>query len=544
VELRCTGLALGGRGVCRTDADPSGIVVFVPGCLAGERLSARVTRLHDRFAEAALLSVHAPPAEERVAPACALAGVCGGCSLQHLRYDAQLSAKGEHVREALQRLGGFAQPPVLPARAAAAPLRYRNKTEFSVLPGPKGGPPLVGLLRAASSELVDVPACPLQSEEADSVLSSLRAWLARHAAAGGDGAALLRRVMLRTASAPGGGPRLVQVDLMPPPEEGEQPLLAALAAHLREQHPNLVSAVSTRSQPAPAPGRGGRRAPPPPPPRDATRTLAGEAALPMRLGGLEFRVSSRSFFQVNERTAETLLAVVIAAAALPRTGAPRILDLFCGTGALSLPLLASSPSATLLGVDVSEAAVADARAAARAAGLGGRASFRAANLASLAPMAAAEGEAEWDCVLVDPARAGLAKPLVAFLRTCRARRLVYTSCDGESTQLRELCARVLTPLQRQRRRGTCARCACSRGGGGWSRCSRWTCSRRRATSKRWPRSCARVRRSDSRGFPAKLNKRECVHSIVSRSSPTLRAMASLTTSRCPPAAASARRRPA
>jgi len=449
LELRCTGLALGGRGVCRVD--DSRFVVFVPGALPGETVSARVTRLRDRYGEAALVCVLSPSAT-RVEPACPLFGSCGGCSLQHLLYDSQVASKTQHVHDALQRIGGFSAPAVLPALRSPQALGYRNKVEFTIAPSSHAGkPPLVGLLRAGSeADVVDVPSCALQHPEADAVLGTLRSWLALNAASLPAG--LLRRVMLRSSRGADAAVQL-QVDLLTeqPPAAPPHPGVAALARHLRQRHATICSLVNTHAPPPPPPpgGHAGarRRAPPPPPPaREATRLLEGEPTLPMQLGGIDFSVSSRSFFQVNGTGgAEALLAAVAAAAALPAAGSPAVLDLFCGTGALSLPLLAGGPpGTTLLGVDLSAAAVADATAAAAAAGLAGRAKFRVADLGAAAPLAADAAGRPWDLVLVDPARAGMAPALLTFLRGCAAARLVYVSCDP-ATQARDLHALCQQP---------------------------------------------------------------------------------------------------
>ena len=454
LQLSCSALAVGGRGVCRVVSLPAtSMVVFVAGALPGELLEARVSSVHARFAEAELESV-SRPSPDRVSPPCPLSGSCGGCQLLHLSYTAQLAAKGQLVAESLARVGSFADTSSLVRSPLASPsaLRYRNKMEFTVAPGPVAGPPLVGLQRAGSAELVDVPSCPLQSEAADAVLATVRAYLAAHAtqlpafdAASGRG--LVRRLMLRTSAAG------VQVDVLVSSEaQASDAALARLAAHLAARHPEVVSVVSTLLPPLPPsqPAHGGRRrAPPPPPPREATRTLHGSATLPMSLGGVSFDVSSRSFFQVNPSQAERLLGIVRSAACLVSDGdAPAsVLDLFCGTGALSLPLLAACPGATLLGVDASPSAVADAGAAARSAGLGGRAKFRVANLSdrkALVQKWLLEGEKGkgYDVLLVDPARAGLAPPMVSFLRAARAKRLVYVSCDPGTLarDLRALCA--------------------------------------------------------------------------------------------------------
>ena len=96
-------LAAGGDGVGRT---LDGRVVFVPFTVPGDRVRVRIERQRRRHAHARLLAIEAPgPA--RVAPACAVFERCGGCTWQHVRYEAQLEAKAQILRDALARLGGI-----------------------------------------------------------------------------------------------------------------------------------------------------------------------------------------------------------------------------------------------------------------------------------------------------------------------------------------------------------------------------------------------------------------------------------------------------
>src|SRR5262245_15127922 len=106
VDLRIDALAAGGDGVGRT---AEGRVVFVPGTAPGDRVQARVVALHSRYARAVVDQL-VEPSPARVAPACAVFGVCGGCSWQHVDYAVQCEAKRTIVVGALRRVGRLALP--------------------------------------------------------------------------------------------------------------------------------------------------------------------------------------------------------------------------------------------------------------------------------------------------------------------------------------------------------------------------------------------------------------------------------------------------
>ncbi|RME00959.1 MAG: class I SAM-dependent RNA methyltransferase, partial [Calditrichaeota bacterium] len=126
VEIQIESLAYGAEGVGRVD----GYVVFVERGLPGQRVKARILRAKKSHTRAKILQV-LEQSPDYVPPICRHFPDCGGCSIQHLQYDKQLEAKTTQVRDILQRLGGFENPPVAPALPSPKPFFYRNKMEFT-----------------------------------------------------------------------------------------------------------------------------------------------------------------------------------------------------------------------------------------------------------------------------------------------------------------------------------------------------------------------------------------------------------------------------
>lgn len=128
LELLIDSIAAGGAGVGR---DPDGRAVFVHRTAPGERVRARVLEAKQRWARAGLLRVLDAAPARREAP-CRFYSRCGGCTLEHLQYDAQLAAKAGIVADALSRIGGIS---IEPPRVVASPsqLRYRNRVSFTLV---------------------------------------------------------------------------------------------------------------------------------------------------------------------------------------------------------------------------------------------------------------------------------------------------------------------------------------------------------------------------------------------------------------------------
>jgi 23S rRNA (uracil1939-C5)-methyltransferase len=141
-------IAAGGAGLARI----AGKTAFIAGSAPGETVRCRITAEHRSWVQADLVEViEAGP--DRVTPACALYGKCGGCNLQHLNYTAQLAAKTAILTEAFIRIGGFHPPQ--PTGFSAESWEYRNRMQFHVTPASWG------LKARKKSEIVPVPDCPI-----------------------------------------------------------------------------------------------------------------------------------------------------------------------------------------------------------------------------------------------------------------------------------------------------------------------------------------------------------------------------------------------
>jgi len=163
LELTIASLAGGGDGVGRA---AGGRVCFVPFSAPGDRVRVRVVKEHARFARGEIVELLAA-GPSRTTPECPVFGVCGGCAWQHVRYDAQLEAKREILRSALERVGRLRLPGPIELMPCPAPYRYRTRTRVLV----EGG--RVGYRRRRSHALCATSHCPVLVPELDAVLAQL-----------------------------------------------------------------------------------------------------------------------------------------------------------------------------------------------------------------------------------------------------------------------------------------------------------------------------------------------------------------------------------
>jgi 23S rRNA (uracil1939-C5)-methyltransferase len=403
VEVRIESLAYGGNGVGRLD----GFVVFVRGGLPGDVVRARATKVKRGFADAVATAV-LEPGPDRVEAPCRHFGVCGGCRFQDLAYEKQVEAKETQVRDALTRLGGFEDPPVLPIVPARSQYGYRNKLEYSFAAGPDGVGLVLGFHRAGRwDEVIDVEECLLTTDVGNAIREAVKAWARSEELEPYDQntqSGYLRHLVVREGRNTG---QVLVMLVTAPGEKFDADFLIETLTRFPEVR-SIHWAVNDR--PAEVTNL-------------PTRLLWGEPSIEEELLGLRFRIRPNAFLQTNTEMAEILYALARDAAGL--TGAETVYDLYCGTGTIALALAANA--ASVWGVEISEESVACAIENARINGID-NAQFFAGNVGqSLEELAERAGPP--DVIVVDPPRAGLAGKALRRTGALEAPRVVYVSCN-------------------------------------------------------------------------------------------------------------------
>jgi len=430
LDLVISDLAFGGNGVARKD----GYAIFVKGALPGQTVTARITKRKKSFAEARIEAVLVP-SPDQVEPECRHFGSCGGCLWQHLDYAKQAEAKARQVADCLARIGGLDAPPVDAPLAAPSPYGYRNKMEFSFgerlwhdAPPPRrepGSPPPreFGLgfhARGRFDRIVNIEECHLTAPWFADVVRAVRA----AAEASGfapyetrDHAGFFRFLVLREGVHTGDS----MIHLVTyPAAEGSPEEAAALAVldAARAAQPAV-----TRLLPGVTASRASVAF------CESHRTVHGSAVIRERLLDDLFEIGPNTFFQTNTRQAEALFTLALEMAGGPVETA---YDLYCGVGALTLPL--SHRAARVTGVELIDDAVTAAR---RNAEISGRdnATFLCADMkTALTPAGIVDDSGAViagppELIVVDPPRDGMHPDVVKGIAGLRPGRLVYVSCN-------------------------------------------------------------------------------------------------------------------
>ena len=406
LTLRIERLSSDGSGVAHS---PDGETVFVPGAAPGDEADVRIVKDCKRYAFGILDHLRTP-SPDRIPVDCAVAGPCGGCSLRHLDYTAELRAKQENVTDAFRRIGGL-DVPVLDICPSPEVDRYRNKVQFPVGLD-KNGNPCIGFYAGRTHRIVPCPDCKLQP----GVLNDIGNALCRFFAENGiqpyneeTGRGLVRHIFLRRGAHSG------QIMVCLVCTRPNLPHADALCTRLREQFADIATILLNVNSKNTNVILG-----------TETHTLYGPGYIEDTLCGVPVQLGPLSFYQVNTLAAERLYGIAAQYAQL--TPDDLLLDLYCGMGTIGLSMV--DHCRELVGVEIVPEAIESAKSNAARMGdaVAAKSRFFCADAGQAATRLAAEG-LHPDVVMLDPPRKGCDEATLSAVVRMAPRRVVYVSCN-------------------------------------------------------------------------------------------------------------------
>lgn len=402
VLLDITDVTREGSGVAKLD----GYTVFVGGTLPGERVQAHVIKAKPKYAIAKAEKI-IRKSGDRVETRCAHFPACGGCALQHVRYERQLAMKANDVVQTLKRIGNVELPEMPEIIGMAEPWHYRNKAQFPVQM--QNGKMQSGFYAPKSHRLIPVEHCAIQSEAANRLVTETVLLCNRLGIAAYDEeqkTGVLRHILVREGLE---GQTLVCLVVTKESFPGRD----ALAQGLMEQGVAgvvvNVNAENTNVILGPA-----------------TAVIAGASVIQAAIGKTKYEISAPSFFQVNPAQTEQLYETVRQFADLQDH--ETVYDVYCGAGTISLYLAKEKPNCHYIGVEIVPEAIANAK---RNRALNGvdeaHAEYLCGKAEEIIPTRIKTTKA--DCVIIDPPRAGCEESLLKAVSEADPKRIIYVSCD-------------------------------------------------------------------------------------------------------------------
>lgn len=419
-----------GKSLARLD----GKVIFVEQVVPGDVVDIRLGKNKKDWAEGYPVKFHSY-SKDRVEPFCSHFGVCGGCQWQMLPYQMQLQFKQKQVQDNLQRIAKIKLPPIQPIIGAVNTKFYRNKIEYTfateeytpykpslhsaedTLERPDSNWAAGFHARGFWSKIVDIQKCYLQAEPTNAVRLAVKEFAKANNYSFYDlrnQYGFIRTMQVRLCET---GVWMVNIVF----GEDDKTKREKLLNHILEKFPNITSLLYTINTKQ----------------NDSLHNLEaisfyGKGYVVEHLEEFRFKIGPKSFFQTNTKQGTELYKITRDFAEL--TGKEILYDLYCGTG--SIGIFCSKNAAKIIGVEMIEEAIADAKENALLNNLT-HTNFYAGDVIDICTDDFFAQQGRPDVIITDPPRAGMHEKLVRKIIEIAAPVVVYVSCNP-ATQARDL----------------------------------------------------------------------------------------------------------
>jgi len=394
------GIGSSGEGVGRVDD----FTVFVPFALPGETVKVTINMVKKTYATGKLIDI-VTPADNRIEPTCELYGICGGCQLQHITYEGQLSLKTQKVKDVIERIGHQNPDLVKPALGPKEPWAYRNKMQMPV--GGARGDIQMGFYAMGSHDIVQGTNCPIQ-DDGNNTIAQVCYDIAKELDVEPydehTGKGVLRHVIGRIGQSGWMVILVTATDYLPHKEAWVKnitnriPQVETIVHNVNGKRTNVILGPTNH-------------------------VIYGDGTITDHIKDLRFNLSPHSFFQVNPEQTTVLYDQALAYADLK--GNETVIDAYCGTGTISLFL--AHKAKHVIGIEIVEPAIINARENARRNGYDNT-EFIVADAAVEMPKLYKAGVRP-DVIVFDPIRAGCKEEVLTSAASMVPNRIVYVSCN-------------------------------------------------------------------------------------------------------------------
>lgn len=417
IELDITSSGMDGEGVGRLD----GVVVFVPQAMVGEKVKASITQVKKSFITAKVIKVLEPSAD-RVKPLCPKFFQCGGCEMQHIRYEKQLEIKRANIINLFNK--NHIDCEVQEVVPCEKQYGYRNKAQIPIRK--EKDKLLVGYYRKGSHSIVEfcggdeanaleqtgLGRCPLHSRHMQEFVDCIADFIEKENISCYDevsGKGIVRHICIRQIEENFACVLVINSSSLPKADVLVKKLKYlgygfSLSININTKRTNVIFG-------------------------DKTKTIFGEERLKGSTLGVEFKVSPTSFLQVNDEMRDKLYSYVNSL--IDEGGC--VIDCFSGIGILSNVLAKKADK--VIAIEILKEAVADAKELAKDNGNSKKIENYCDDASNILPKVVKKNPNA--IFVVDPPRKGLSESVINTLIEAEPSKIVYISCEP-STLARDI----------------------------------------------------------------------------------------------------------
>jgi len=407
----CIDLSSEGKGVTFYD----GLIVFVDGLFLHEKADIEIEYYRAGAAYGKIKKLY-NPSKDRIQPKCMVCTACGGCQFQQLNYKAQLKYKQNKVLNDLVRIAHLEKPIVKETIGMENPYNYRNKIQVPL--GYNYKKQIIsGFYREKSHEIIPIDKCYIEDLRAPKIIKTIKQLMPSFKMPPYDedsGFGLLRHILIRTSHYK----KEIMVVLVTSKDTftGRNnfvkelvrrcPEITTIINNVNERHTNVVLG-------------------------EKEETLYGKGFIEDILCGLTFKISSKSFYQINPIQCEILYSKALELASLNKEDV--VLDAYSGIGTIGL--IAAKSVKKVLSVEIVKEAIRDGIRNAKVNSIN-NVEFICDDASEYIRKIVANKE-KIDVVIMDPPRNGSDLNFLNSVLTLKPRKIIYISCDP-STLSRDL----------------------------------------------------------------------------------------------------------
>lgn len=391
-----------GMGVSHID----GFCVFIPYTVDGDVVLAKILKVKTGYAYAKLSKI-ITPSEYRVKAPCPAFSKCGGCQLMHIDYKKQLEIKKDIIENALKRIGKL-DVGVSEMIGADKPSRYRNKMIFPIGID-KNGKKICGFYRERSHDIIPLDDCLLGDEIISKIIKEVMNFIEKYKITvynEEQHKGIVRRLFIRYGFNTDEMMVVLSINAKTLPHYDEfAKIISSVSAKIK----SVILNFNTKKTNAVL--------------GDTNAVIFGKETISDTLCGMKYEISPHSFFQINPYQTEKLYQKALKLAEISEND--KVMDLYCGIGTISL--CAAKKAKSVIGVEIVEQAIIDARKNAEQNGIK-NATFYAEDASVLVPKLIENGENP-DIVILDPPRKGSDEKTLSAIVKAKPERIVYISCN-------------------------------------------------------------------------------------------------------------------
>ncbi|MBI3600350.1 MAG: 23S rRNA (uracil(1939)-C(5))-methyltransferase RlmD [Nitrospinae bacterium] len=416
LDLTVEDIASSGDGISRYN----GYTLFIPNAIGGDRVFAEVIKTTPRFGVTRLIKL-ITPSPDRIAPECRVYSECGGCQLQHIKYDKQMEFKKKVLKDNLERIGKIVLKEDIEVIPAQRPFFYRNKGIFSFKRTRKGLK--VGFFAKGTHRVIDIGYCPVLLKPINEVKEAIRRIIEKSNISVYNEThhkGFLRSLIIRESAKT----KEILIGLITTEGSLDKKIIEEIAginddlkgdykiAGIVQNINSVKTNIILGSE---------------------NRLLWGRDYINESLGGIAYRLSLTSFFQINPYQTEILFKIV---EDMLKDLTDTVLDIYSGIGSMALQL--AKHHLTVIGIEENEVAVMDAGRSAERNNIK-NCSFLTGAAEDI--LKSFEGRTDIKAVILDPPRKGCSEEVLNSLLKIKPEKIVYISCNPStlSRDLHKLC---------------------------------------------------------------------------------------------------------